>query len=120
MTHARGGTTLAGYTWTFDASGRITGFTSPDGSATYSYDSNGQLTAVDNSTLADEGYSYDANGNRTMSGYVTDDDNRLTSDGTYSYEYDAEGNRTKRTHAASGAYVEYTYDHRNGLTRAAR
>jgi YD repeat-containing protein len=66
----------AEYTWTFDANGRITGFTSPDGSTTYSYDANGQLTAVDNpGTQPDESYSYDANGNRTNSGYTTDADN---------------------------------------------
>jgi YD repeat-containing protein len=51
-----------------------------------------------------------------MSGYVSDDDNRLTSDGTYDYEYDAEGNRTKRTHVATGTYEEYAWDHRKGCT----
>ena len=54
----------AGKDWTFDADGRIIGFMSPDGSTTYAYDANGQLTAVDNSTLADESYSYDGNGKR--------------------------------------------------------
>ncbi len=116
LTHAQGAATLAGYTWTFDDAGRITGLVSPDGTAAYAYDANGQLTATDNSTLADESYSYDANGNRTMSGYVTGGDNRLSSDGTYNYAYDAEGNRTSRTHVASGAVTEYAWDHRNRLT----
>ncbi|MCD4823977.1 MAG: RHS repeat-associated core domain-containing protein, partial [Phycisphaerae bacterium] len=51
-----------------------------------------------------------------MSGYATDADNRLTSDGTYNYEYDAEGNRTRRITIATGETVEYSWDHRNRLT----
>ena len=66
---------------------------------------------------SDESYSYDENGNRTMTGYVTGENNRTTNDGTYTYEYDDEGNRTKRTKISDGSYEEYTWDHRNRLTK---
>jgi RHS repeat-associated protein len=74
------------------------------------------LTGTDSNYQPDETYTYDENGNRTMTGYETDADNRLTSDGTYTYEYDGEGNRTKRTTIATGETVEYTWDYRNRLT----
>ena len=57
--------------------------------------------------MPDESFSFDANGNRTMAGYATGTNNRLTTDGTYNFEYDAEGNRTKRTEIATGEVVEY-------------
>lgn len=114
LMHGQGSTTIAAYTWGYDDNGRITSVTSPDGSATYTYDNNGQLNVVDNSVQYDEYYFYDENGNRT-NGYVTGDDNRLTDDGTYTYTYDAEGNRTRRTDIASGDYTDYTWDHRNRL-----
>lgn len=116
LTHTRGAASLAAYSWTFDATSRITAATTPDGTATYSYDNNGQLTGADHSVETDESYSYDANGNRTMSGYTTGTNNRLTSDGTSNYTYDSEGNRTRKTNIASGAYVDYAWDHRNRLT----
>ena len=122
LTHTRAVTgspdpvTLAAYTWTFDASSRITNATTPDGTATYSYDNNGQLTVADHSIETDESFSYDANGNRTMSGYTTGTNNRLTSDGTSNYTYDSEGNRTRKTNISTGDYVDYAWDHRNRLT----
>jgi RHS repeat-associated protein len=48
---------------------------------------------------------------------VTDPNNRLASDGTYSYQYDDEGNRTRKTTTATGEYVDYQWDHRNRLAR---
>jgi RHS repeat-associated protein len=80
-------------------------------------DSTSQLTATDHSFQTDESYSYDANGNRTMTGYTTGTNNRLTGDGTHSYEYDDEGNRKTRTKTSTGEKTEYTWDHRNRLTR---
>ena len=50
---------------------------------------------------------YDENGNRTMSGYTTSTNNRLTSDGTYTYGYDADGNRVSRTKISSGEVNTY-------------
>jgi RHS repeat-associated protein len=108
--------TLAAYSWTFDANGRITSTSNPDGTTSYTYDNGGQLTGADHSYQTDETYTFDANGNRTMSGYTTGTNNRLTSDGTYNYQYDAEGNRTRRTHITTDATVDYAWDHRNRLT----
>ena len=43
--------------------------------------------------------------------------NRIQSDGHYDYEYDQEGNTTARIDLATGHTFQYTYDHRNRLTR---
>jgi YD repeat-containing protein len=118
LAHAQGTTTLADYTWSYDAGHRVTAFTSlADGTAEYSYDQTDQLIGADYNYQDDEDYAYDANGNRTLSGYVTGDNNLVLSDGTYDYEYDSEGNRTRRTHIASGESTEYEWDHRNRLTK---
>jgi RHS repeat-associated protein len=101
----------------FDALGRITQVVSQDGTSTYGYDSKSQLTSADHSYQSDEAYTFDSNGNRTMSGYQTGTDNRLTNDGTYSYTYDAEGNRLTRTKTATGEVTEYTWDYHNRLTQ---
>ncbi|TVS15330.1 MAG: hypothetical protein EA424_16400, partial [Planctomycetaceae bacterium] len=61
----------------------------------------------------DEAFAYDANGNRTMTGFVTGDNNLVLSDGVYDYQYDAEGNRTRRTHISSGEVTEYDWDNRS-------
>jgi RHS repeat-associated protein len=116
LTHAKGANTLADYGWTYDVGNRITRFTSPDGSSTYTYDDTNQLVGADHTYQADETYTYDDNGNRTNTGYSTGANNRLLSDGAYNYEYDAEGNRTKRTAIATGEYVVYEWDYHNRLT----
>jgi len=58
-----------------------------DGTSTYGYDTTSQLTSATHTYQSNETYSYDANGNRTMTGYQTGTDNRLTNDGTYTYTY---------------------------------
>jgi len=113
--------TLAGglertYVQVLDNLGRPTQRTMPDGTATYTHDAFGQVTAVDYSFQDDEAYTYDSAGNRTGSGYVVGTGNRLLSDGTYDYEYDDEGNLIRRTEKATGAKTEYTWDYRNRLT----
>ena len=60
---------------------------------------------------------YDDNGNRTNTGYATGDHNRLTADGTYTYAYDNEGNIISKTDTSTSESVEYTWDHRNRLTK---
>jgi len=124
LTHSHDTTTLASYTWVYDAAGRIRSFETVDGETVYTYDELDQLIAAD-FTLAegvsstadqdDEEYDYDLNGNRISSGYEVDANNRLKSDGTYTYEYDEDGNRTKRTKISDGEVTEYTWDHRNRL-----
>jgi len=112
------GTDTITYAYEYDASSRITEIdSSTDGLTTFDYDELGQLTDADFTSQSDENYTYDDNGNRTNAGYTTDDDNRLTSDGTYNYTYDGEGNRVTRTRITDGQFTEYTFDHRNRLTR---
>ncbi len=101
----------------FSGLGRITQMVSQDGTSTYGYDSKSELTSATHSYQTNESYSYDNNGNRTMTGYQTGDDNRLTNDGTYSYQYDAEGNRTRRTKTATGEVTEYKWDYHNRLVK---
>ena len=91
--------------------------TGQDGTSDYGYDVTSQLTSAVHSFQTNESYSYDASGNRTMTGYQTGTDNRLTSDGTYTYEYDKEGNRTTRTNTTTYAVTEYTWDYHNRLTQ---
>lgn len=117
LAHERGATTLANSTWGFNAANRVISFTSPDGSSNYNYDKTHQLMGTDHSYQTDEIYSYDANGNRNSTGYQTDANNRLLTDGKYNYEYDNEGNRTKRTEIATSQVNEYIWDYRNRLTR---
>lgn len=106
--------TLSAFGYNYDAARRVTDSTGPDGELTYGYDQTGQLTSVTGSRT--ESYSYDANGNRTMAGYVTEDGNRLSSDGTFNYSYDNEGNVLTKVRIADGQQTEYTWDYRNRLT----
>ena len=93
--------------------------------ATYFYDNSSQLIGADRSgTAGDESYTYDDNGNRVTAdgaSYSTGANNRLLSEGTYNYTYDDEGNRSTRTRissaTASDHRTEYTWDHRNRLTK---
>ena len=68
LTHAKSGTTFAGYDFGYDAANRLTSFANSQASgenATYNYDAAGQLTDADYPSQTDEDYSYDDNGNRT-------------------------------------------------------
>jgi len=60
-----------------------------DGTATYTYDANGNRTDVNGTT------------------YTTDTGNQLTNDGVYTYAYDAEGNLTEKTELATGNVWDY-------------
>ena len=94
----------------------LTSATTPDGTAQYTYDADGELTgATYGGSQPDESYSYDANGNRTNPGYVTGADNELLSDRTYNYSYDADGNRIERMDIATGAVTDYVWDNRDRL-----
>jgi RHS repeat-associated protein len=116
-------TTLATYTYGYNAASELTIEANQDGSYTYTYDKTGQLTGVDASggtcgaTGCDESFSYDVNGNRTMTGYTTGTGNRLTSDGTYNYTYDDNGNMLTKTRISDSQKYEFTFDYRNRLTQ---
>ncbi|MHB9047276.1 MAG: RHS repeat-associated core domain-containing protein [Pirellulales bacterium] len=114
LDHVKGTTTLASYLWGLDAAGRVVTESSADGPTTYGYDNAGQLASASRTS---ETYAYDVAGNRTGGDYLTDPNNRLLRDSAYTYQYDDEGNRTKRTSRADQSSVEYSWDHRNRLTR---
>ena len=107
---------IAGYTYTWDAADRLTSMNSVrDGLSTYAYDATSQLTGADHTGQSDESFSYDANGNRISSSTTVASHNRILNDGTSVYEYDAEGNRTSKTDIATGNKVEYSWNHANQL-----
>jgi RHS repeat-associated protein len=106
---------LSEFLYEFDVGSRISSYTGPEGTLDYEYDATGQLIGVTGART--ESYSYDENGNRTMTGYETGDLNQLLSDGTYDYEYDLEGNLVRRGRISDGEVTEYTWDHRQRLTR---
>jgi RHS repeat-associated protein len=109
---------LAGYEYAYDAASRFTSINSfADGLTNYTHDNTDQLTGADHTGQIDETYTYDANGNRTMTGYSTGSNNQLTTDGTNNYTYDDEGNRLTKTRISNGEKEEYTWDHRNRLTK---
>ena len=90
----------------YDARGRITGYTGPEGSASYTYDANGNvLTVVDSHGTITR--TYDAL-NRVTS--YTD-----TYGKTIGYEYDSVGNLTKIIYPDNTA-VSYAYDANHNLT----
>ena len=93
-------------TYSYDVSGRITGYTSPEGNASFTYDNNGNvLTATDqNGTVT---RTFDAL-NRVLT--YTD-----THGKTVSYEYDSVGNLTKLTYP-DNTCVTYSYDLNRNLT----
>lgn len=117
-------TTLADYSYVYDANNRTTQMQDTDGETDYTYDDNGQLLSASGSaTSGGQSYQYDDNGNRVSSTdsagtgtYTVGADNRLLSDGTYTYEYDQEGNRIERTNISTGEVTLYSYDLMNRLT----
>ncbi|MFO0969474.1 MAG: SBBP repeat-containing protein [Gemmataceae bacterium] len=102
------------FSYTLDHADRVTQETSTLGpTQNYGYDRTGQLIS-DSSTS----YSFDLNGNRTMTGYSTGTDNRLSTDGTWNYDYDDEGNTISKTNISTGEVWQFSYDHNNRLIEA--
>ena len=94
--------------------------TTLDGTTTYGYDADGQLTSVTPPDGQAITYGYDAMGNRTTvtqngvtTAYATNDLNQYTAVGGVSYSYDKDGNLTVTTGAAGT--TTYTYDAMNRL-----
>ena len=104
---------LSQFTYGYDASGRVTNYTGPEGSLSFALDANGQLLSVTGSRS--ENYSFDATGNHSSS---TATGNLLLNDGKYSYTYDLEGNQKTKTRISDGQMTEFFWDYRNQLTKA--
>ena len=118
ITHSKGmgedASTLSQFTYGYDASGRVTNYTGPEGSLSYALDANGQLLSVTGSRT--DNYAFDANGNRTSNSTAAG--NLLLNDGKYSYTYDLEGNQKTKTRISDGQVTEFFWDYRNQLTKA--
>jgi RHS repeat-associated protein len=111
-TDATKSTTLASFSYGYDAAGEVTSYTGPEGSMTYSYDKTGQLTGVSGAQNAT--FSFDANGNRNSTGYQTGTNNEMLNDGTFSYTYDHNGNTSTKTDAQGNVWT-LTWDYRGRL-----
>lgn len=132
-------------TYTWDAEGRLTARTLPNGvTLAYSYDAASRLTALeyrrtDGTTIEKLTYGYDANGQIVERGslnavsqsetYLTaayDAADRMSSitlnpgtaqQATYTLTYDSSGNLTAKTNSANPAdRTTYTWDSRNRMT----
>ncbi|HET9347339.1 MAG TPA: RHS repeat-associated core domain-containing protein [Candidatus Limnocylindrales bacterium] len=119
VTHTRGGSTLASFTYTLDASGNRTSMTSSAGTETYTINELNQLTRVALPGGAVTDYAYDPAGNpttKTTGGVTTtstfDDASQLVSVGGASFSYDAAGNRL------TGGGATYTWDELGRLASA--
>ena len=122
INYAPNGTVNSSFIYTYDTLGRVATMTTLDGTTTYGYDADSQLTSVKLPSGEIDTYAYDAMGNRTMvtengvtTGYATNDLNQYTSAGAATYSYDKDGNLTVTT--GSGGSTVYTYDSENRLTK---
>jgi RHS repeat-associated protein len=107
------GTVLANFTYSWDAASRLTQKTDNGAATTYAYDTTNQLTGAGTAT-----YSYDLNGNRTMAHYQTGPGNELTNDGTWTYTYDNKGNLVQKSKGPSAETWTYGYDVLNHMVWA--
>ena len=94
----------------FKAADRVASAIDNGAAVDYSDDDTNQLTADGTAS-----YSYDANGNRTMAGYATSTGNRTTNDGTWTYTFDDAGNEIEKSQGAGAETWNYVYDNRNQL-----
>jgi RHS repeat-associated protein len=114
LVYKQGTTVLASYVYTYDGDGNVLSMTTLDGTVSYGYNAQDELTAA-----GSDSYNYDANGNRTTSDgstYTTGTGNELLDDGTYTYTYDNEGNMLTRTNNSTGEQIDYAWDYRDRLT----
>ena len=124
LLHIQGAATLADRAFQYTVDGQLQQMTDaldPTKSLIYSYDALNRLIGVSRGTpaLPIENYSYDGEGNRLSSQlsatYVSNANNQLTEDDTYTYAYDLRGNRVSRTAKVGGAVETYAYDSQNRL-----
>jgi YD repeat-containing protein len=115
-------TVLASYQYTYFADDQLLQeISSVDGTTNNDYDAYGQLVTSTKTAGTSEAYVYDKTGNRIVGSTVVGKGNRILNDGTYAFVYDANGNLTSRTTlvsgAPTGAYVQYSWDQRNQLSK---
>jgi RHS repeat-associated protein len=120
LTYMHGDTTIESYGYTYDANNWVTQLTDNDGTTSYTYNNDGELTGASGSGLpSSNSYTYDSNGNRTSTDGASEStgtNNQLSSDGTYDYTYDGDGNLITQTTISTGATENFTWDYRNRLT----
>jgi len=119
LTHAKGGTTLDGATYTVDNAGNRTAKSNLQAGVTtnYGYDSIYQLLSATQGTTT-ESYTYDPVGNRLSSlgvpSYANNVSNELTSTSNLTYGYDNNGNAITKND--STGITTYAWDFENPLT----
>jgi RHS repeat-associated protein len=105
---------LSHYTYTYDASSRLTAEILGGVTVSYDYDARNQLTNDFVKT-----YTYDAGGNRTSNGGSIGTGNRLNSDNDWTYTYDDEGNLTQKVSIAMPTVTwTYAFDVSNRMSAA--
>jgi RHS repeat-associated protein len=120
VTHAKGGATLDGATYTLDNAGNRTAKSDLYAGVTtnYGYDPVYELLSATQNGAATESYTYDPVGNRlsnlTGSGWSNNTSNELTSRPSASYTFDANGNTTSKTD--STGTTTYSWDYENRLS----
>ena len=130
ISYKDGGSTLASYTYGYNAASQITSYQGLSYSLSYTCLQDGELYGA-SGTLAGSTYSvtynYDANGNRTSTStdigdtitnatYTTATGNEMTGDGTNTYTFDNNGNTLTQTNTATGTVTHFTWDYENRLT----
>jgi len=106
------GAIVADYEYTYEG-GLLVSQNANGNITTYDYDAQGQLIADGAAE-----YSYDLNGNRDMDGYVTGDNNRLLSEGTWLYQYDNAGHVVSKLNFATEETWSYTWNINGHLASA--
>jgi RHS repeat-associated protein len=119
VTHAKGGATLDGASYTLDNAGNRTAKNDlfANVSTNYGYDNIYELLSAAQSGTTTESYTFDAVGNRLTSiagSWTNNTSNELTTSPTASYTYDANGNT--QTSVASAGTTTYNWDYENRLT----
>ena len=109
---------LAFFEYAYDSDGKCISQTTAEGTESYTYDADGQLTAVTYPDDTSETFTYDAVGNRITSGgarsvatvtYTVNALNQYTNIDDTTLEYDLDGNMTRK------GDTRYTYDTLNRL-----
>ena len=120
VTHAKGGVTLDGASYTVDNAGNRTAKSDLYAGVTtnYGYDAIYQLLSATQAGTTTESYTYDPVGNRlsnlTSSGWSYNTSNELTSQSSVSYNYDYSGNTILKTDNTGS--TSYAWDFENRLT----